>query len=223
MIDHLFAMIAVGYVLGSIPFGVIMGRVVKRVDIRDYGSGKMGVTNVVRSVGVPAGALVLLLDMGKGVVAVVIARVVSDVQAVEAAAALAALVGHNWPVFIGFRGGRGTAPGWGGLVILSPWSGLAATLVALPLLGLTRYVSVGSLVGASVGAALLIGLAASGHAPWGYIWFGMIGGPLIVFRHKDNIQRLFQGTERKLGQRTEGPSSDDKGAGRKGLRWRKSA
>jgi len=204
VIGHLIAMIAVGYVLGSIPFGVIIGRVVKRVDVRELGSGKIGMTNVMRSVGVPAGVLVLVLDMGKAVIAVLIARIVSDVHAVEAAAALAVLVGHNWPVFSGFKGGRGTASGWGGLVILSPWAGLVATLVALPAVGLTRYVSLGSIMGGSIGAALLIGLAASGHAPWGYIWFGLVGGPLVVIRHRDNIQRLLNGTERKLGRRAEG-------------------
>ena len=196
---------------------------VRRIDVREFGSGKTGMTNVIRSAGVPAGIAVLLLDMSKAVVAVLIARVVSDFHAVESAAALAALVGHNWSVFIGFRGGRGTASGWGGLAILSPWAGLAATVMALPVVGLTRYVSLGSIIGASVGAAVLIGLSASGQAPWDYIWFGLIGGPLVVIRHRDNIQRLLNGTERKLGRRTKDAPPSGKSAGRKGLRWPRSA
>ena len=87
------------------------------------------------------------------------------------------------------------------MIILSPWAGLVATLLALPFVGLTRYVSLGSIVGASAGAATLIALSATGNAPWGYIWFGLIGGPLIVVRHKDNIHRLLKGKERKIGQK----------------------
>ena len=85
------------------------------------------------------------------------------------------------------------------------------------------HFSLGSIIGASVGAALLIGLSASGHAPWGYIWFGLIGGPLVVIRHRDNIQRLLNGTERKLGRRTKDAPPNGSSAGRKGLRWPRSA
>ena len=122
-------MVPVGYLLGSIPFGLIIGWVVKRVDVRDYGSGKTGMTNVLRTVGVKAAALSLVLDMAKSVAAVALTRLFFDVPMAEVAAALAALIGHNWPAYAGFRGGRGTAPGLGGLFILSPWSGLVAALV----------------------------------------------------------------------------------------------
>ena len=92
-------MIPVGYLLGSIPFGLILGWLVKRVDVRDYGSGKTGMTNVLRTVGVKSAALALLLDMGKSILAVVLTRVFFDVPAAEVAAALAALTGHNWPAY----------------------------------------------------------------------------------------------------------------------------
>ena len=145
---------------------------------------------------------VLLLDMGKGVIAVVITRLAFDSHGAEAAAALAVLFGHSWPVFIGFRGGRSTASGWGGLLILSPIAGLIAAIVGLPLIALTRYVSVGSMGAASLGSLALVVLAVTGIAdvPLVYCWYGIIGGTLIVVRHKENILRLLDGTERKIGQ-----------------------
>lgn len=213
----------VGYLLGALPFGLIVGWAVKRVDVRDYGSGKTGMTNVWRTVGAPAAVLVLLLDMGKGILAITLARIFFDSHGVEAGAALAALVGHNWPVFIGFRGGRGTATGWGGLLLLSPLSGLVATVLGVAAVGATRYVSLGSIIGATSGPITLTVLFATGHAPFEYIWFGIIGSVIIVARHKDNIQRLIRGEERKLGQPAEGIQSQPGAERRKGLRWPRSA
>ena len=199
MTDYLI-LIPLGYLLGAVPVGLIAGKVFGRVDVREYGSGKMGMTNVMRTVGVPVAVFVLLLDMGKGVVAVVLARIISDSAGVESAVALAALFGHNWPVFIGFRGGRGTATGWGTLLILWPVAGLVSTLVGLPLVGISRYVSLGSIVATVVGCVMLIVAASTGLVPMGYIWYAIIGGTLVVVRPRDNIQRLIKGEERKIGQ-----------------------
>ncbi len=199
MTDYLI-LIPLGYLLGALPFGLIAGKVFGRVDVREYGSGKIRMTNVMRTVGVPVAIFVLLLDMGKGVVAVILARIISDSGGVESAAALAALFGHNWPVFIGFRGGRGTATGWGSLLMLWPIAGLVSTLVGLTLVGISRYVSLGSVVATVAGCVALIIAASTGAVPMGYIWYGIIGGTLVVVRHKDNIQRLLKGEERKLGQ-----------------------
>ena len=206
MIDYL-VLVPIGYLLGSLPFGLIAGLLYRRIDIRDFGSGKTGMTNVARTVGTPVALIVLLLDMGKAVLAVVLARVITDSHGVEAAAALASLMGHNWPVFIGFRGGRGTASGWGGLLILSPWAGLASLVFGAPALVITRYVSLGSIIGASSGAVVLVVLSATGHEPGAYIWFGSIAGLLVVARHRDNIGRLFRGEERKIGQASEAATS----------------
>ncbi len=202
MIDYL-VIVPISYLLGSVPFGLIAGKLFRRVDIREYGSGNTGMTNVLRTVGKPAAALVLALDMGKAVLAVVIAKMAFDSSGAEVAAALAALFGHNWPVFISFRGGRGTASGWGGLLVLSPISGLVALVVGVPLIAITRYVSLGSITASVAGALALIILAATGQAPLVYAWFGAIGGVLVVARHRDNIQRLIRGTESKLGQKVE--------------------
>ena len=202
MIEYL-VMVPVAYVVGSIPFGLLAGKLVAKVDIRDYGSGKIGMTNVLRTAGVTAAAVVLLLDMGKAVAVVVAARLLFDSYGVEAASALAVIFGHNWPVFIGFRGGRGTASGWGGLLILSPIAGLIASVIGLSLVGLTRYVSLGSIMAAGLGSVALIVLGFMGQEPLVYSWYGIIGGTLIVVRHRDNIQRLLNGTERKIGHKAD--------------------
>ena len=217
--------VVVGYLFGSIPFGLLVAWGFKRIDVRDFGSGRTGMTNVLRTVGVPAAVLVLALDMGKGVAAVVVARLLGDASGLEVVAALGAMVGHNWPVSIGFRGGRGTAPGWGGLWVLSPLSGIVATAVALPVVGATRYVSLGSIFGAVAGASALVIIAATGHAPTEYIWYGAIAGLLIVVQHRDNIQRLMRGEERKLGQSAEEGKAEVGQApvGGRGLRWPPSA
>lgn len=222
MIGYL-VLVPVSYLLGSLPIGLIAGWVFKRVDVREHGSGKTGMTNVLRTAGGTAAALVLLLDMGKAVLAVALARVFTDTPGVEAAAALSALIGHNWSVFIRFQGGRGTSPGWGALFILSPIAGLVATVIGLSLVAATRYVSLGSVMAASLGSITLIILSVMGYVPIEYMWFGIIGGSLVVVNHRDNIQRLIKGTERKIGQAADTIQGETKAERRKGLRWSKSA
>jgi glycerol-3-phosphate acyltransferase PlsY len=202
MIDYLI-LVPIAYILGSVPFGLIAGKLAKNVDIREHGSGNTGMTNVQRTIGTPAAVIVLILDMGKAVVAVVVARVFFDSPGVEAAAALAVVFGHNWSMFMRFKGGKGTASGWGGLIILSPIAGLVATIVGIPILVLTRYVSLGSISAAVLGSLALIIMATLGYLPLAYIWFGAVGSVVVVVRHRENIQRLIQGTERKIGQPAE--------------------
>ena len=215
--------IALGYLIGSVPFGLIAARLASGVDVRDFGSGKTGMTNVVRTSGKKVGAAVLLLDMSKAVIAIAVARAFADPAGVQSAAGLAALLGHNFPVFAGFRGGRGIATGWGGLFILSPWAGLIATGVGLPMVYLSKYVSLGSIVGATSGAVALIVLAATGVIETDFMWYGIVGVPAVVVRHHDNILRLFRGEERKLGQATETEQDGHETGRRKGFRWPRSA
>ena len=194
-------MIPAGYLLGALPFGLILGKLFKGVDVREYGSGKTGMTNVMRTAGIPAAALSLALDMGKSMLAVGLALLLfRETPGAHAAAAIAVLIGHNWSVFIGFRGGRGTAPGWGGLIVLSPLSGLVAGLVGLPVVGLSRYMSLGSILGTLSGVITLAILIALGRAPLEYLAYVIVGAALVIGLHKDNIQRLISGTERKIGQ-----------------------
>ena len=223
MIPYL-VMIPVSYLLGSIPSGLIIVRLFKRVDVRDYGSGKTGMTNVLRTLGVPAAAVVLLLDMGKAVLSIATARYFFDSPGAEAAAALAVLIGHNWPVFVGFRGGRGTATGLGGLFILSPIAGLVAVAIGVPTIATTRYVSLGSIVGTLSGAVSLVVFASLGLAAVEYIAYAVIGATIIIGLHKDNIRRLIAGEERKLGQPALAPvDSPQDGAEDTVRRWPESA
>ena len=194
-------LIPVAYALGSIPFGVYIGRIFGGIDVRKYGSGNIGMTNVLRSAGLPAAIIVLLLDMSKAIIVVIIARILSNSYTLEALSAVVVLIGHSWSVFSGFKGGKGTASGYGALFILSPIAGIVASIVGFLLIIFTRYVSLGSIVAAILGCGTLVVLSVTDHVPFEYIWFGLIGAPIVVIRHKDNISRLLNGKERRIGQK----------------------
>ncbi|MBI4297598.1 MAG: glycerol-3-phosphate 1-O-acyltransferase PlsY [Chloroflexi bacterium] len=194
--------IVLGYFLGSVSFGAVLGRL-KGVDVRRYGSGRTGVTNVLRTLGGKVAAAVFIGDLAKGVGAVLLARYLVGSDVAQVGAGLAALAGHNWPVFLGFRGGRGVTTGLGGLLALSWPVALMGLGVWLAIIALTRYVSLGSVLGSVVVGAGLVGWSLAGWAPIPYIAYGLGAAALIVFQHRDNISRLLAGTERKLGQPAE--------------------
>ncbi|MBM03939.1 MAG: acyl-phosphate glycerol 3-phosphate acyltransferase [Chloroflexi bacterium] len=200
MILELLVLI-LAYILGSIPFGVVLGKIVKSIDVRELGSGSMGMTNVIRTVGIYTGIAVLILDMLKSILAIYLAILIVDSSLIVSLSGVLAITGHIWPVFSKFRGGKGTACGWAGLLFLSPISGLIASIVGLFLIAITRYVSLGSITASVVGSIFLVILCLTGNAPLPYMWFGVLGTILIAFRHKDNILRLIKGQERKLGQK----------------------
>ena len=195
--------VPLAYVLGSIPWGYMITKIRHDVDIRDYGSGRIGTSNVLRFAGKRLAVVVLALDLSKGVLAVLLARIVSDTAIAEVVAGLVVLAGHNWSPLMGFKGGRGIAPGAGGLVVISPISiGIGVAVFAL-VTSTTRYVSLGSLVGVlSAVAVLLVQIAITSLSPT-YLIFGGIGELIILWQHKDNIQRLLTGGERRLGQSAE--------------------
>lgn len=194
-----FIFIPIGYLIGAIPFGLVATWLAKRVDVRNYGSGKTGMTNVMRTAGVKVGVAVILLDMGKAVLAIALPIAFADTPGADAGAGLAALVGHIWPVYVGFRGGRGIGPGWGGLFMFHPLAGVIATAIGIPIVLMSRYVSLGSLAGAVSGAIVIIVFATVDIVPLEYMWYGVVGAALIVYKHRDNIVRLLRGQERKLG------------------------
>lgn len=194
---------AVGYLLGAVPFGVIIGRLTKGIDLRAYGSHRTGATNALRTLGARAAALVFVLDVAKGVAAVLIARTLAgdDPQWAAAAAGLAAIVGHNWSVFIGFTGGRGVATSAGALGAVTPWT----LLVIFPLVVLViwrwRFVSLGSIVGAVLAPVVTAGWVVLGQANVPAIAYAVASGLLVTMAHADNIGRLRAGTERRIGHR----------------------
>jgi acyl phosphate:glycerol-3-phosphate acyltransferase len=194
--------IATAYLLGSIPFGYVLVRVFRKEDIREQGSGNIGATNVLRSGAKWLGLATLLLDLLKGLTAVLIARRLGpgsyDVAVV---AAVAAVLGHVFPVWLSFRGGKGVATALGVFLALTWPSALGGLLVFVLIFALTRYVSL-----ASIAAALTIPLLAFYFLrPWTHIMaFGFVCLPLLVIaKHHANIQRLLQGTENRFGRRAE--------------------
>ncbi|MBI4289176.1 MAG: glycerol-3-phosphate 1-O-acyltransferase PlsY [Chloroflexi bacterium] len=208
------AAIILSYLLGSIPVGLLVGRLFKGVDVRKYGSGKTGATNVMRTAGVLPGVLALLGDLGKAVGAVYLARLVSaDNTLVAAGAALACVAGHNWPVFARFHGGRGVTTYFGGLLALT-WPGAVIGGVAfVATVALTRYVSLGSLIGSLVSFGAVAYFIDRADPPLGPFIYSAVGTTLLWVLHRDNIVRLIRGKERKLGQRVEVPTFPQKGSG----------
>jgi len=187
------------YLLGAVPFGFLAGRLWGKVDIRTLGSGNIGATNVLRTLGTLPAALVLLLDAAKGWAAVAGAIGLGLSDLAVAGAALAAVAGHNWPVFLGFRGGRGIATALGVLIALAPAVAAVLTGVWLVVVLLTRYVSLGSIIA----SGLLPVLLWAGGFPLPYTLAGLILAVTAVWRHRPNIQRLLAGTEHRIGERVD--------------------
>ena len=198
--------LAIAYLLGSMPWGYLMLQWRRGVDIRQYGSGRTGMSNVLRTGGGKVAAVVLALDVSKGILSVFLAGEVIGHREAEVAAGLMALVGHNWPVYLGFRGGRGIATGAGALSVLSPVAAAVAVSAFAATTLASRYVSLGSIVGViaacvSLVALYLLGLRFSLGLEFSgvYTLYGFLGGAIIIWQHRDNIQRIRDGSERRLG------------------------
>jgi glycerol-3-phosphate acyltransferase PlsY len=173
--------ILIGYFLGAVPSGLLIVKCVRGVDVREYGSGNIGFANVARTAGAKAGVATLILDVGKGTLAAWLGGVIvgGDHEAIaRVVAALAAVAGHNWSIYLKFKGGRGVDTSLGGLLAMAPLVGLACLAILAPLV---RW----------------------GDDPAEYLIYGVAVTILIVFQHRDNIARLYAGTERKIGQRGE--------------------
>src|SRR5438874_2617762 len=181
----------IGYLIGSIPTGYLMARS-QGVDPRAQGSGKTGATNILRTLGRKASVVVLISDMFKGAAAVVIARLLFQHGMLEAevAAGVAAIIGHVWPVFIGFRGGRGVATAVGSMIAISPLVGVPAFLAGLIIIVVSRRASLGSLLGAGVGLLVIVVLFASRQQPFSVLVYGLLAVAILAITHRDNIQRL---------------------------------
>ena len=185
-----------GYLLGSIPFAFLVARRMAHVDVRVIGSGNVGAANVLRSANTPAAVTVVLLDLAKGSTAVWLAGQLGANEPLRAATGLAAVIGHVYPVWLRFRGGKGVAVSAGAFGVLAP----AATAIALGIFTLvvwaTRYVSLGSLMA----ALALPPLAEATRAPVEITYAAAAAAAIVVFRHRTNLRRLINRTERRLGE-----------------------
>lgn len=186
------------YLIGGIPWGVVIARLTGGPDPRTIGSGRTGGANVLRALGPRAAALSGLLDMLKGVVAVLIAIAVGGGLTLEILAALAAIVGHSRSPFIGFSGGRGIAPGFGGLIVISPLAAVVTLPIFAVVLLVSGYSSLASLTATVVAALAIIASTNSSEQSVLYIVYALASGGLIWLFHLDNIRRLLSGSERRI-------------------------
>jgi glycerol-3-phosphate acyltransferase PlsY len=191
------AVIILAYLIGSIPFALILARRWGGADLRSVGSGNLGAANVMRASGLTAGVLVAALDMAKGAASVWLAARVSTGEAVPAAAGLAAIVGHIYPVWLRFRGGKGVATACGVFAVLTPLAILPALAVFTAIVWLTKYISLGSVVASVVLPSIAYALG----SPTPSVLAAIAASIIIVFRHRSNVLRLRTGTERRLGAR----------------------
>src|SRR4030042_1626587 len=214
------AVIVIGYLLGSIPFGVIISKRFAKKDVREVGSGKIGMTNVLRVAGKKAAATSLLLDIVKGLLAVIFAGLIfrdkTDTVAVvftlnesaQILAGFAAIAGHSWSIFLKFKGGRGVATFMGGLAALYWPAALGGAIFLFGIGFRTKYMSLGSIIWAVTAFILLMSFYVlkidflQPYPPFEYVLYAMFGAIFIYIMHRDNILRLFNGTERKIGEKT---------------------
>jgi glycerol-3-phosphate acyltransferase PlsY len=215
MLAKFAAVVVLGYLLGSIPIGYLLTKRQAKVDVTQFGSGKTGTTNVLRTAGRKSAALVATMDLLKGVVAVILAGLIVGrgylvignfgfgTLVAQVLAALAAVVGHNWSIFLGFRGGRGVATFLGGLIALCPIAAVVGGEIIIISAGLTQYVSLASIAGVVGAYAILVPLTIMNGFPLEYLLYALIGAVIIIVMHRDNIMRLVRGKERKLGEKGE--------------------
>jgi len=196
---------AIAYLLGSIPFGYLIVRWQRGIDVRATGSGSIGATNVLRNLGIAGFAATFLLDFGKGVAAVLLAsRLTSGDPRWIAAAAVASIGGHCFPIWLKFRGGKGVATAAGVFAALAPAQvGMALALFAL-VVAIWRYVSLGSIVAAGAFPLLLYFVS---HLPLPIVLAAAVSAAIIIARHGSNIRRLLSGTENRLGKKKAGVRS----------------
>lgn len=191
-----YLLLPAAYLLGSISSAVVVARIMHLEDPRNVGSKNPGATNILRYGGKTAAALTLLGDLLKGVVAVVIARLVTDEPLLLASVGLLALLGHVYPVFFGFRGGKGVATGFGVWLALSPWVALALALTWLLAAALFRYSSLSALIATAL-CPLYVWLLLR---QWPYVVLSVAMGALLIWRHRSNIEKLLAGKESRIGQ-----------------------
>lgn len=200
MIPQLFLVAIGSYLLGSVQLGLMAGRILKGVDIREYGSGKTGTTNTLRILGKGPAIAVLIGDVLKGLLPVLIAKLLSDDAWLHVVAALGAIVGHDFPVWAGFRGGRGVSTSLGATAAMMPGIAPALPLIGGIILLRSGYASLMSVLGTVITAVIVFALVITDRAPQPYALYAVVAAGLILVLHRENIARLRAGTEPKIGQ-----------------------
>ncbi|MDQ4127231.1 MAG: glycerol-3-phosphate 1-O-acyltransferase PlsY [Actinomycetota bacterium] len=191
-------LVLLGYVLGSVPTGYLVGRAFG-VDVRKVGSGNIGTANVLRAAGKWAAVVTLAGDLLKGLIPVVVARLSTGNEWLIAAVAFAAVIGHCWPVFLRFKGGKAVATGAGTTIGLAPVVGLGLFAFWWAVVLVSRYTSLGAIAVMVVSPVVLWVT----DQPLPYVLYTIVGGALVLWRHRENAVALMRGTERKVGQRVE--------------------
>jgi glycerol-3-phosphate acyltransferase PlsY len=207
-----FVLVAViGYLMGAIPFALIISKRVGRIDISKRGSGNLGGTNVLRVLGFRAGAIVIVLDLAKAFVPVLLARFIIGDSVLSIAGftvnwqwgqvitALMVMVGHNWSVYIKFRGGKGAAAYFGSWFAIWPVAALVGGAILIVTVLLSKYMSLGSIIGSLSILCLFMVLTLTDISPPVYLIYSLIAAALIVYQHRSNISRLQAGTESRMG------------------------
>lgn len=206
MIIFLFLILIVCYLVGSIPSGYLIGKAFKGINIRDFGSGNIGFTNVLRVMGTLPALIVLIIDVTKGIISVYLgfffAHLIGiDSQIMGGIGGLASIVGHNWPIFLKFKGGKGVAVTAGVFLTLAPIPFLSSLLIMIGIIALTRYVSLGSIVAAAT-LPFFVWFWLGNNARF-YLFLSIMAAFLIFFKHRSNIQRLLRNKEKKIGEKSE--------------------
>lgn len=191
-------LVAAAYLAGSLPMGVIVARLTGARDPRTVGSGRTGGTNAWRAMGLPRGIAVGFLDIGKGALPVLLATLLGSSPLIRALAAVAAILGAWASIFLRFHGGRGVATGIGAMAIVQPLVVLIGAPVFFGVIGWTRYVSLGSLIGSAFAAGLLVVFVVIGLNPPADLLFAAAGVGVVWFAHRDNVGRLLRGEERRI-------------------------
>ncbi|WP_250672723.1 glycerol-3-phosphate 1-O-acyltransferase PlsY [Paraclostridium ghonii] len=200
MINYLI-IILIAYFIGSISTSYIIAKKMMGVDIRTQGSGNAGSTNVLRTLGKKAGIMTFVGDLLKGVIAVLIAKLIATIAHIDMinasyVAVVFVVIGHNWPIFIGFRGGKGVATSLGAMIAVNPIIALSCFAFFILIVYATKYVSLGSVVGISTSPIIMLFIG-----NYKGLVVTLFLSALAIFKHRENIKRLLNGTERKLGEK----------------------
>ena len=201
----------IGYLIGAIPYGLIVGFISRGIDIRNHGSGSTGATNVLRILGLRLASIVVILDVSKAIIVIFIASFfLNGEPLIKAIGATFVILGHIWPITAKLRGGKGVLTGIVGLIILSPLSGVPSFILAVLTISVFKIVSLGSIVGTMASVIAILVLYQFGQEKnIEYVAYVIIGSIIILFKHTDNIKRLISKTEPKIGNSAKKQKNDD--------------